>query len=337
VPLVKTNGIPTPANTLLDPGAQILLGQGSETNHVNYGTIPGLRATVGGWLNDQHTIGLEGSGFILQNRSVAYPYVFGATSAPTPQPNLTALPNLVGAEALQASNAVLVSSQTKLWGAEINGVGRLVNRPNGYLEVLTGFRYLDLHENLNIVDTFPTVDLSGSRTVQDTFTTNNQFYGGQLGLRTGLQWRWITLDGTAKVALGSTHEVVDVMGSTTITNGAFGMTNGVTPGGYFAQTTNSGRHTHDEFSVVPEAQGRIGFNLTSHVKLYAGYTFFYATDWVRPGNQVDHVNTLPAVQQAPLPGLPPGVVSVPATGLVPLLNRGDFFAHGVNFGLEFKY
>ena len=79
---------------------------------------------------------------------------------------------------------------------------------------MAGFRYVDLRETLNIstvssdILTVPNTVLSQS----DQFNTRNQFYGGQLGGRINWQYDRFVLDLTGKLALGDTHQTVDIQG-----------------------------------------------------------------------------------------------------------------------------
>jgi len=98
-------------------------------------------------------------------------------------------------------------------------------------------------------------------------------------------------------------------------------------------------------SVVPELGINIGYQITDHLRAYVGYNVIYWSDVVRPGDQIDRViNTT----QLPNPTLVVNGVIVPPQPNTPLLNPAlrrpafsfngsDFWAQGVNFGLEFKY
>ena len=56
---------------------------------------------------------------------------------------------------------------------------------------------------------------------------------------------------------------------------------------FFTQTTNIGQQTRNQFEVVPEVQVRGGYNVTSNLRLFAGYDFLYMSRVVRPGDQID--------------------------------------------------
>jgi hypothetical protein len=132
---------------------------------------------------------------------------------------------------------------------------------------------------------------------------------------------------TAKIALGWTHEEIDVAGS----SAQLGTLAGPIPGGFFAQATNSGQRSRNEFAVVPEVNFRVGCHLCRRVWVFAGYEFLYWSRVARPGDQIDRGLNL---SQSPVFGT--GTL-VGATRPQPLSNSTDYFVHGLNFGLEVRY
>src|SRR5438309_1388204 len=81
-----------------------------------------------------------------------------------------------------------------------------------------------------------------------------------------------SLDLLGKLALGTTHEVVNIKGDTTLN--LPGGVSLVEPGGLLAQPTNIGHYSADRFAVVPELGLKLGYQVTAHMRLTAGYTFF---------------------------------------------------------------
>ena len=138
------------------------------------------------------------------------------------------------------------------------------------------------------------------------------------------------VDVLGKVALGATHEVVDIHGATAITSP--GGPTVVTPAGFLASGSNSGHFTRDRFAVVPELGINVGCQITPHMRAFVGYSFLYWSSVVRPGDQVD-VN-LSGTQIPTDTRFNP--VAGPARPAV-LLRDTDFWAQGINCGLEFRY
>jgi hypothetical protein len=103
--------------------------------------------------------------------------------------------------------------------------------------------------------------------------------------------------------------------------------------GLLAQGTNSGHFTNNTFSVVPEVGINLGWQATQHLKLYCGYNFLYWTDVLRVGDQIDTTLNVPS---RPGPLLLQRQPANPARPTV-LFNNSDFWAQGVNFGLQFTW
>jgi hypothetical protein len=167
--------------------------------------------------------------------------------------------------------------------------------------------------------------------LQDNFSVKNQFYGGQLGLVGELHCgRW-SFDWFTKVALGNTTQTVDINGAQTLV--VAGVPAASAASGLLAQGTNSGHFTNNTFSVVPEVGINLGWQATQHLKLYCGYNFLYWTDVLRVGDQVDTTLNVPS---RPGPLLLQRQPANPARPAV-LFNNSDFWAQGVNFGLQFTW
>ena len=138
-----------------------------------------------------------------------------------------------------------------------------------------------------------------------------------------------SLSGTAQVALGETHQTINIGGVTTFT--ATGAAAATLPGGILALPSNTGVFTHNAFSVVPEVRAQISYDLRSWLRVSAGYNFLYWTNVVRPGDQIS--TTVSASQLPSSPSYAPGTTLVPS----PPRNSSDFWAHGVNFGVTLRY
>ena len=146
----------------------------------------------------------------------------------------------------------------------------------------------------------------------------------------------ILLGLTAKVALGETHEVVNVGGLTTFFNNgtvasAAPLGTSTAPGGILNVATNSGRTTHDQFSVIPEVELRAGFAFTDNIRAFVGYDFMYWTNVARPGEQNSSVVDLRSIPS--IATFVPGMNVGPA----PVYQKSDFWAQGVTFGLQLAF
>jgi hypothetical protein len=346
------------------PGTQTLFGG----NTLGLGLFSGGRFTMG-LAGPNQELGFEASFFFLgpqdqnffaaSSGAAGSPSLFrpfinrtpGVTTAPFP----TTTAGFVNLKPLQNAETVAIAPfimgnvgvnyHTSLWGAEANFRHPLWCSCDGHLDLLVGFRYLDLSESLTITESLtflPAIGtvppngpglVGGNDLVVDGFSTHNHFYGGQIGFdyehRCG---RWI-FGVTPKVALGSMEEIVNIAGYTTVTAPGGGSVTG--PGGLLAAGSNMGRHTSDRFAVMPEVGLKLGYQLTDHLKAYVGYDFLYVSSVVRPGDQVDLNVNLRQKTILGGNGLTPSS-NTPAVPAV-LFRRTDFWAQGGNVGLEFTW
>jgi hypothetical protein len=352
VPLVTTGPTDVAFSGSLDQqGTATLFGDRS----LGYGTFSGLRLDGTFWLDRQSCFGVEASGFVLQKRAVHFDAAGDANGQPfLARPFVNALtgnentyfvaqnfadPNLSAG----MTGAVGISSSTRLWSWEANAFA-LLHQTNSLTAVaLAGFRSLGLDEDLKIGETLSNVvpgggtsflgtiiDPPGSVSTFDSFQTRNRFYGPQLGGRVDWQRGPVSVGLVTKVALGVTQEQVRIDGSSTLLNAGVPMA--TVPGGILSQVTNSGSHFRNEFAVVPEVGLNLGIQITPSLQARIGYTFLYWSDVARPGAQVDRrIN--PGLVPTDFTFGTPGGAAQPAFAF----HSSDFWAQGLNLGLEFRY
>lgn len=298
----------------------------------NYGAFSGLQVTVGTWLNAERTYGVEASGFLLQQRSVNFAARSdGVGNPPIYVPVYRAELGREGSFTISdpllmggLGHDIAVSLKTQFWGTEANGVFNLARSENASLDLLLGFRYLDLAEDLHL-DTVLT-EAAGLFNQHEGFNTRNQFYGGQIGAKLGIRRDVFTFDAIGKVALGSSQQMVDTFGSTVFT--APGGAVSTFRGAIFTQPTNLGHQSGSQFAVAPEVELKLGVRVTRRLTAFVGYDFLYLSSVVRPGDQIDR-----SVNETQSTGAPLIGPARPA----PLFQRTDFYSHGVNLGLEFTF
>lgn len=353
-PLVTTGPalpLAPPPGSLAAPGTVVLFGD----DDANRNLFSGGRFTLGFWCNDCQTIGAEASFFFLSPRSNG----FSASTSGAPGSILLARPffdtstgtlnaELVGYPGLAAGN-ISVLSTSSLLGAESNLLANLCRscdtgcpiscdpcdrRAGRYrVDLLVGLRYMELRDSLGIVEdtqvSLAAPAFAGANiTAFDQFDTINRFYGGQVGIRSEWWRNRAFVNVTAKVAMGVTHQSVDIDGATRITTAGGATT--FLPGNLLAQPSNIGRSSRDVFSVIPEVGVNAGYQLTRNVSVFAGYTFIYWSNVQRPG---DAINT--AVNSTRTPAS-----TVAPTGpLDPLFNfnGGGFWAQGINAGIQLRF
>ncbi len=326
-----------------DSSGTVLLGN----SDLDYGGQSGGRLTAGLWLDDLHQLGIEASAFALNrptvsqavssdangNPALARPFLSASVPGanPTPSALTIAAPGLL-------TGGMSISSSSRLWGTEANFVRNLFDDLHLSGSLLFGFRYLSLEEDLQINQTSnviaagnldgllsPFVGFASPGSVSDSFRTQNYFYGGQIGGRLGWRQGIWAVDVETKVALGTNHEAVNILGSTTPAGAMQSI-----PGGFLALAPNSGHQAANWFVVVPEVGVQVGCQLSRHWRAQVGYDFLYINSVVRPGNQVN-----PTVN----PGFVPPAPLVPAGPREPqpVFRQSDYWAHGITAGVTFTY
>ena len=318
----------------------------------------GGRFTAGFWLDPCRMVGVEGSYFFLGNRTtrfdassdarlgsqlLARPFFDVLTSTQNAQ--LVAFPALAnGTNILSAtgtglaSGSIHASTYSRLQGADLNALCGLCSGCDYWVQMLAGFRYLNLEEGIAISET-TTVNsalpsgapLFGGSTISitDRFDTRNNFYGGQVGLRGEVRRGRMFLEVQSKLAFGVTHQVVDIRGSTAITS-ASGATSEV-PVGFLSSGSNSGHYTRDRFSVVPEVGANAGILLTDNLRAFVGYNFLYWSSVVRPGDQID---TRLNGSQIPTDTRYDANATYRPSATI---RDSGFWVQGISFGVELRY
>ena len=243
---------------------------------------------------------------------------------------------------LNAESALLVSHPDFLRGSvsvdtttSFQGAGVLMRRTlcQGYcerLDLLLGYRYANLEDGLDIRQISQWTKAQGvipagtTKDLFDSFDTENQFNGGELGLSYRARMEQWSLEILGKAALGRTSSQVQVDGATTtmLPDGR----SATFVGGLLAQETNIGAYRQNHFAVIPECDLTIGCNLTPQLRATVGYTFIYWNHVLRAGDQIDR-------SLSQLPPEPPTGARRP---IVPLRDT-DFWAQGVNFGLDYCF
>jgi hypothetical protein len=352
VPLVTTTSRPDlqPLAAIGQDGTGVLLGD----QDIDTGTRHGGRFTVGGWIDDHRLIGVEANYFFVAGHSVTQ----SIASTGGPDAPILAVPFFdadAGAESSfvlaapgTAAGSATLSLFSQLQGAEVNGLVSLFSGGDLRFQVLGGFRFLDLHENLGFTTTSLGIQEPGPGSnnglildTSDQFDCRNRFYGFQVGARADYRLRDFFLDATVKVAMGDMHEIANLTGSASTNffnapqGGPFaGVPVQTIPGaGTFVQATNAGRSTRHQFDIVPEVNFKAGYQITTWARAFIGYDFLFLSNVLRPGNQIDRMINFSQTVQNAVAGNPSAPGVSPAVNLL----GSEFWAQGINLGLELRY
>ena len=329
-PLVAAGG----NGVLGSPGARVLLDSLDFDNAVRQGA----RFALGYPFAKNPLIGIEANYFFLAERQsnasfssdgdpvLAQPFINAVSR--TPDATLVAAPGI-------AVGKVAIETRVGLWGVEANLRAGLVSSDRFRLTVLGGFRFLKLEDEVQSGEQFqvaPGVPGFGGSgvTIQDEFQTVNDFYGGQVGAEAGVQFGPLMIDLRCKIAMGQMQQVADVNGATDVLNPDGSMT--FFRGGLYALPSNIGRHQRDELAFIPEVGLNVGIQLTRHLKLFVGYSFLWISTVARAGEQIDPVIN---VSQFPIRSGDGPLVG--RARPAPKFHGSDFWAQGLNFGLELRY
>jgi len=197
------------------------------------------------------------------------------------------------------------------------------------MDVMVGYRFNRLDDGVAIRQfTESTEPFSQGTTIDlfDRFHSRNRFHGAELGVLYSERYcRW-SLEMLMKVGFGNTHSRVSIDGSTTTT--VPGESPVTTSGGLLALPTNMGMYGDNRFTMVPEFGITVGYDLTPRLRATFGYTFIYWSNVARAGDQIDLDVNESQLSGGTLDGAPRPEFSWIAT---------DFWAQGLNFGLDYRF
>jgi hypothetical protein len=211
--------------------------------------------------------------------------------------------------------------------------GRLLDTPVFYgsrTDLLIGFRHYNLNDNVGVTEdllvTADGPDFGTAYLIHDVFRSCNEFYGSEIGLRSRLnRGRW-SLDILTKIAIGNNHQTVTVDGETVRT--PLGGVSKTFDAGILASGPNGGVYQRDDFTVIPELNLELGYQLNCHWRAFIGYDIIYWGAVTRAADQIDlnvDSRNIPPTTEGGLP-FPqfPG-------------KQSAYWAQGINLGAEFRF
>jgi hypothetical protein len=355
-PLVTTG-----ANGAL-PQATILFGD----QIVERDNQSGFRTTAGVWLDDCHRWDVEFDYFTLGGDSVNFSAGSDAMGNPllarpiynvdtlSPDRQLVSSPGVLsGSVAVNAhdyfqSAGVLLSynlcccnrccTSCGCGGCESScgcgaqgGCGERAAGPcfGCSVELLGGYRFYNLSDSVtigeNLLAIAPPITNVGFL-VTDSFRTNNEFHGGDLGVRARFDCNHWFLELLGQLAVGDNCETTTIGGQTVIT--APGQAPVRLNGGLLALGTNSGTYVRDSFTMIPQLELNLGYQFTCHWSAHAGYDLLYWGTVQRAADQIsldiDPNNVPPVVSPgSKFPVFPD--------------KTSSFWAEGFNVGTEYRF
>ena len=344
-PLVTSNmgtGIPGTDAGVLGRASTVTLFGGDRLLDDSF---DGGRLRFGVWLDRCHTWGVGAEFFSLGTQSTGFrgtstgnPILarpFFNTQTGLEDSELVAFPNVIS-----GTIGVTAESQLDGWGVHFRRLRQTEQGCGSSLfcstaepfhsrtEMLFGYRGLQLDERVLITEDLVSADQDRFE-MFDRFDTRNQFNGFDVGWayqRTRGYW---SFDGLVRLAFGNTRQTVTINGQTTLSDP-------INPppqtllGGLLAQESNIGTYQQDQFTVVPEINANIGFQLTDNLRMTFGYTFIYWSNIVRPG---EHISRDLNPNQLPPPNDPLLGVARPEFKW----DTVDYWVQGLNVGGEYRW
>jgi hypothetical protein len=328
-----------PALTTSSFAAQGLLGQGDtrvlygddrlETRHGD--RFNGTRLTLGWWFDPEQTIGVEGRAVLLERDStdfkatsdgsqlLALPFIDAVTGKP--MSTIVAGPGTGGLH----SGGFVGYSRVELFTQEVNALFSLVATPDFHLDLIAGTRFVQMRDRTDLTASGKLLPVGATIFgLTDHYRTHDFFYGGQLGVRGEYDWgRWFA-NCRAEVAVGGNDEQVNSFGDQLV---ATPLSRVDTANGVLTLPSNAGPASRTVLNAFYEADLNVGYRLTDHCKVFAGYSLLLWDSPIRSGDQVDLV-----VNSTQLRGTLVG----PLRPTIPF--KEDFFwAQGINVGVEFGW
>ncbi len=323
------------AGVLGTPGAQVLFGDGRIDGNVRHGG----RIMIGHWLEAHPGWGVEvdylalgdGANDNYFNSSTGDPILarpFFNVVTPGEDAQLVAFPSVV-------EGGITILTSSEFHSVEILTRYNYRQGTRGYLDLLAGYRYVRFREGLSIREDLISVDPAGfvqigtEIDVIDSFVTENDFHGGEIGAVLGFEGvRW-GVDFTAKAALGDMREQVTINGRTEVTTPSDPTV--TSTGGLLALPSNIGTFTAHELVAIPELEAKLRYFVTDSVQLTLGYNLIFLTKVLRTGEQIDR-NVDPS-QLSPALGGGGGPGARPTVQL----NDTSMWMQGVFAGAEVIY
>lgn len=352
-PLVTTSPPGTPqakAGVLGFDSTTVLFGD----EKLFTGDVNGVRLRPGLWFDRDSRIGVQGDLFSLESQSALFTAQGNASGSPilarpffniNPRHPITHVFNPPAREDAQlisfptiTRGEIAIAADSQLQSASLALRTLLACesfcRPGvtsySRVDLLTGYRYMELSDDLLIVEELNSLDPAtlASFDITDLFTTENRFQGIDLGAIWQGAWQRFTVELLLKSAVGNVNQRVDIHGGTVIAqrNG----TEQSFPAGFLALPSNSGSYQRDHWTVVPELGAVIGFQVLPKVRATVGYSLIYWNSVVRAGDQIDRFLN---PDQIPPPIVPTAGPPFPAFHFV----ESNYWAQGLTVGLEGRW
>ena len=162
----------------------------------------------------------------------------------------------------------------------------------------------------------------------DSFSTENDFHGGEIGISAAMnRGRW-SADMLTKIALGKMYQHVNIRGTNVVT--VPNLTPVSNQGGLLALSTNMGDHNRSDFAFLPELNLNMRYCYSQNISLAMGYSLLWVTNVMRTGDQIDT-----GINVSQLPANGNNLIGAPRPA--PVLSDTTMWVQGLNFGVVWEY
>jgi len=294
----------------------------------------GVRGTLGLWLNPEQTLGVYGRMFQVGPEDIG----FNGSSTGDPilarpfyDVDLNRENSLVAAYPGLTEGGVNIRTSNEIRGYELMLRKLLFYGYANRLDVVGGYHATSIDDRVHAQHELTSLDPGGRVPVgteintRDWFDAENNFHGGTIGLMAQgydgkLTWNLLT-----KASFGNNNQVVSIRGDSTTSIPGAGET--TFNQGLLGLDTNNGVYENDEFTIVPELDLSLSYNLFNNLSVSVGYSIIYWTDVVLAGGAVDTVIN-PTQIDGPLIGTPAPTYEI---------HDQSFWVQGLTFGLNGRF
>ncbi len=305
---------------------------GGPNNLIGTDMLVGMRLNLGVWTDCSQNFGVGARGWGLLTDGPTRTYTNGGNSTGIPFFNTsigasdTFLVNVSAGANGANTGTIQTKSDVDLIAGELYGRSLLVRDGASRVDLLGGYTFVRLDSELGLTSQYTdgitnTIQNGTVITTRDSFGTKNQFHGGHIGLLNEVSKGRFTFSALGKVAMGNVHQTSNVSGQSTEV--APNLTTSTAARGLFAQSSNSGTISRDQFTFLPEAGAKMKYQL-GRAQLGVGYTLLVFPSVAMAGDQIDRNVDIGNIG---------GTMAAPAARLV----TNTFFLHGLDLGVTFKF
>jgi hypothetical protein len=288
VPTGTGDGIPGPILPLAGRSAERFQG--------------GFGLNLGWWFGDGNRHGVDASLFFVSGGDATFDGFAPGMLVLFPNGTTKSAPQVIvfppGTPIVGIFPATL---STWYIGTDVNYRHNLHCGPNARLDLLAGYRYAFLQDELFIGEP---PDDSHDEFRRNRVAVSNPFHGGQLGLAGEYRGSGWYVSGTAKVAFG-------VVSPEVCASGLFVGAEGATGAGGYSRLAALGDPGGNRFAVLPTLNVQLGKQVRDHGRIFVGYSFQYLSQAARLGD----------------------ALNAAATGLA----LTDFWVQSFNLGFELRF